>query len=183
MSTRELAAVVLGSRAGQFVSRSRRFVAGRGSADDSRSVRILAYHRVLDANPEEFDFDEGVISASTEGFYRLMYFVRRIFDVLSFRALYKIELAGRSFPRRALIITFDDGYRDNYPQAFPVLKQLGLPATIFLASGHIGRSRLFWWDAIAYCVKHAKRKEAAPKSVSAVPFNLSTPEGRCDATV
>src|SRR5260370_40059269 len=117
MSTRELAALVLGSRAGQFV--------GRRSAEGSGSLRILAYHRVLDADPLDFAYDEGVISASTEAFYHQMDFVRRNFDVLTFEDLYKIEAEGRSWPCRALIITFDDGYRDNYTQAFPVLKQMG----------------------------------------------------------
>src|SRR5215471_15904890 len=135
MSTRQLAALMLGSRAGQFL--------GRRSADGSGSLRILAYHRVLDADPSDFAYDEGVISATTEAFYHQMDFVRRNFDVLTFRELHAIEMEGKDRPRRALIITFDDGYRDNYTQAFPVLRHMGLPATIFLATGHIGRSRLF----------------------------------------
>jgi peptidoglycan/xylan/chitin deacetylase (PgdA/CDA1 family) len=182
MSTRELAAVVLGSRAGQFVGRRSGQFAGRRSPDRSGSLRILAYHRVLDADPDNFPFDEGVISASTETFYHQMDFVRRNFDVLSFKEICDIETAGKSLPRRALIITFDDGYRDNYTHAFPVLKQMGLPATIFLATGHIGRERMFWWDTIAYCVKHAKRKAVTLESVSASPLDLSTPGGRRDAT-
>jgi peptidoglycan/xylan/chitin deacetylase (PgdA/CDA1 family) len=174
MSTRQLAALMLGSRAGQFL--------GRRSADGSGSLRILAYHRVLDADPSDFAYDEGVISATTEAFYHQMDFVRRNFDVLTFRELHAIEMEGKDWPRRALIITFDDGYRDNYTQAFPVLRQMGLPATIFLATGHIGRSRLFWWDLIAYCVKHARRKVVTLQQVSSAPINLTTPAGRQEAT-
>jgi peptidoglycan/xylan/chitin deacetylase (PgdA/CDA1 family) len=181
MSNRELAAAVLGSRAGQFVSRRSGQFAGRRSPGGSGSVRILAYHRVLDADPDNFAFDEGVISASTEGFCHQMDFVRRNFDVLSFKEICDLETAGKSLPRRSLIITFDDGYRDNYTQAFPVLKQMGLPATIFLATGHIGQSRLFWWDTIAYCVKHARRKAVNLECVSSSPIDLATPDGRRDA--
>jgi peptidoglycan/xylan/chitin deacetylase (PgdA/CDA1 family) len=174
MSKRELAARVLGSSAGRLLNYA--------SAQGGRSLRILAYHRVLDADPNDFAFDEGVISASTEAFYRQMDFVRRNFDVLTFKDLYRLETEEKSWPRRALLITFDDGYRDNYTQAFPILKQLGLPATIFLATGHIGRAKMFWWDLIAYCVKHSNRKAANLDEVCPAAMDFTSAAGRHDAT-
>lgn len=118
-----------------------------------KGLRILAYHRVLDFEAGSFPFDQEVISATTEAFYQQMKFVKKNFEVLSFADLYECERAGRAYPKRALIVTFDDGYRDNYTNAYPILKSLNLPATIFLVTGHIGKAKLFWWDAVAYCIK------------------------------
>lgn len=172
MSKRELAASILGS------SITGRIWSSRVSAGN---LRILAYHRVLDDNPQSFPFDEELISADRETFYQQMRFVSRNFDVISFRDLYECELAGRAWPRRALIVTFDDGYKDNYNHAFPVIKQLGLTATIFLTTGHIGQSKSFWWDQIAYCFKHTKRREIALPEVSPQPFRLTSESERAKA--
>lgn len=57
------------------------------------------------------------------------------------------------------VITFDDGYRDNYIYAFPILKKYQIPATIFLATGYIGKDKLFWWDKIEYIIYHTKKRE------------------------
>jgi peptidoglycan/xylan/chitin deacetylase (PgdA/CDA1 family) len=136
-------------------------------------LRILAYHRVLDWDRDSFPFDEGVISATTEGFRQQMKFVRANFDVISFADLREFELRGSRWPRRPIIITFDDGYRDNYTNAFPVLKEFGLRATIFLTSGHIGSPKLFWWDQIAYCIKHSERAELSLPAFSREPVRIS----------
>ena len=118
-------------------------------------LRILAYHRVLDDDESSFPFDEEVISATTDDFCRQMKFARDNFEIISFRDLEICEQQGRPWPKRALIITFDDGYRDNYTNAFPILREFGLTATIFLTAGHIGLRELFWWDLVAYCIKHS----------------------------
>jgi peptidoglycan/xylan/chitin deacetylase (PgdA/CDA1 family) len=170
MSKRELAARFLGNRLTGLAWRS----PGTGA----RALRILAYHRVLDDDPASFDFDEEVISATTESFYDQMRFARSNFDVISFEELRRIEMEGRRVPARALIITFDDGYRDNYTNAFPVLKEMRLTATIFLATAHIGERKLFWWDAISYAAKHTPRGEALLPEISAAPFALRTPAER-----
>ena len=55
-------------------------------------------------------------------------------------------LRTQNVPSRAVAITFDDGYSDNYREAYPLLKAAGLPATIFVASGKVDSTREQWWD-------------------------------------
>ena len=148
MRKREIAAKVMDNR----VIRRLWLASGRYK----KGLRILAYHRILDDKANCFPFDKDVISASSEDFYQQMKFVSSHFDVISFADLHECEQQNRNWPDRALIVTFDDGYRDNYTNAFPILKAFNIPATIFLVTGHIGQTKLFWWDAVAFCVKHTK---------------------------
>jgi peptidoglycan/xylan/chitin deacetylase (PgdA/CDA1 family) len=55
---------------------------------------------------------------------------------------------GRPLPAKPIVITFDDGYRDNYTEAYPVLKRLGFKATIFVISGFVGGKNNLTWDEI-----------------------------------
>lgn len=166
MSKRELAATVLSS---PLVQPLGRLAPGSG-------LRILAYHRVLDDDPATFLFDEEVISATRDEFRRQLDFARRHFDVLSFADLRNFEKEGRPWPRRAAIITFDDGYADNYTHAFPLLKEAGLPAIIFLVTSRQESPGLFWWDLIAYCVKTSPLAQVTLTEISdqAMPLNGDT---------
>jgi peptidoglycan/xylan/chitin deacetylase (PgdA/CDA1 family) len=56
---------------------------------------------------------------------------------------------GLSFPPRSAVITFDDGYHNVYRNAWPILKSLNIPATIFIVTGHIGRKEPFPFDSWA----------------------------------
>jgi peptidoglycan/xylan/chitin deacetylase (PgdA/CDA1 family) len=62
---------------------------------------------------------------------------------------------GQQSGRRIASITFDDGYKDNFSYAFPLLKKHHVPATVFLTTGPIDSRSLLWWDKIAYVVTHA----------------------------
>jgi peptidoglycan/xylan/chitin deacetylase (PgdA/CDA1 family) len=141
-------------------------------------LRILAYHRILDEEESSFPFDQEVISATTDAFFRQMKFVRDNFDVISFRDLESYEEQRRPWPKRGLIITFDDGYRDNYTNAYPILKGLGLTATIFLTAGHIGAKELFWWDLVAYCIKRSERASIDLPQIASQPMPLNSGDAR-----
>ena len=86
--------------------------------------RILYYHRVND------DGDPFFPSMPVDVFERQMRFVARRYKVVSLGRL--IEHLESGSPETVLAITFDDGYRDNYESALPILQRYGLKATIFL---------------------------------------------------
>lgn len=116
-------------------------------------VRILAYHRVLESvDPEGFDFDPELISASAEAFHAQMARVRRDWHPMRFDELADCLDRGRALPRRAVLVTFDDGYEDNHRIAFPVLRDLGLSAMFFVSTGHIDSGLPFAYDWVVHMV-------------------------------
>ena len=126
-------------------------------------LRILAYHRVLEsAEPDAFRFDLDLISASAEVFARQLAIVRRRFVPMRFDELEDCLSRGRPIPRRAVLITFDDGYDDNYRIAFPLLRDAGLSAMFFVSTGHLDSGRPYAYDWLVHmlCVADAGRAVA-----------------------
>ncbi len=111
-------------------------------------VPILTFHRVNDEG------DPFMPSQPTAIFAARMAHIARHYRVLAVEELATRLQEGR-VPRNALAITFDDGYRDNLTHAAPILKRLGLPATIFLVTGHIDTPHALWFDRLAMAFKTA----------------------------
>jgi peptidoglycan/xylan/chitin deacetylase (PgdA/CDA1 family) len=107
----------------------------------------LAYHRI---GQPEAPFDADLWSASAETFDAQMRHLHRHFDIVSPSDLADLPRRARG---RHVMVTFDDGYRDNYTTAFPILRAHGVPATFFVATGFIDRPRLAWWDEIAWMAR------------------------------
>ncbi|WP_017460535.1 polysaccharide deacetylase family protein [Dyella ginsengisoli] len=118
-----------------------------------RDLRILAYHRVITLpDPELFEFDLEVVSASAERFREQMLLLRRKFHPISLGEVVRRIEAGQPMPRNAVAVTFDDGYDDNYRVAFPILRELGVPATFFVSTGHVDDGLPFAYDWLAHMV-------------------------------
>lgn len=108
---------------------------------------ILMYHTVVDHWDDALG--ESGIEAAKNAFRRHMTYISERMRPVALSELVTTLAQRRPVPTRAVAVTFDDGYEDNYLHAFPVLRELGIPATIFLTTGHIDSSKTFWWDAIA----------------------------------
>lgn len=116
-----------------------------------RDLRVLAYHRVRDAGPG-FAFDPALVSASPADFEAQMRYVRDRFHPVTCREVVAALDGGPALPRDALLVTFDDGYDDNHDVAFPILRGLGVPATFFVATGHIDSGLPYAYDWLAHLV-------------------------------
>ena len=103
------------------------------------SAVVVAFHRV-----NNMTVGDG-LTCSVEMFKRYCSFFSKNFHVVSLRQITENMESGAS-PNGQLAITFDDGYRDNYEYAAPVLKVMGLPATFFVVTGFIGTDIVPWWD-------------------------------------
>jgi peptidoglycan/xylan/chitin deacetylase (PgdA/CDA1 family) len=129
-------------------TRSRRAV-GRlssplGKAVFQRSLTVVCYHRVVD-HVEPGMFPE-VASASPTMFEQHLDMMGDDHNFVTIDDVVAWVERGAALPSRALLLTFDDGYGDNYDTAFPILKKRGLPAAFFIATGHIDTGEPLWWD-------------------------------------
>jgi peptidoglycan/xylan/chitin deacetylase (PgdA/CDA1 family) len=104
---------------------------------------VVVFHRVQ----KRVATDDG-LTVDVEMFERHCRFFRRHFRVVPLRNIVEKLQRGEALTRE-LAITFDDGYRDNFEIAAPVLEKLSLPATFFVVTQWIGTTVVPWWDGEA----------------------------------
>ena len=143
--------------------------------DNHNKLRILTYHRIINLT-DDFIQHRGVISATPENFERQIKFLVKNYNLISFDHLKQAVDAKIKLPQRSLIITFDDGYKDNYTNAFPLLQKYGAPATFFLTTGFLDGSNVPWWDGLA----RALQKTTIPKVNLGIlgKYNLNSPKDK-----
>lgn len=109
---------------------------------------VLAYHRIAEPG---VPFSH----VSADCFRAQMAWLRRHCVVLSPDELRAAPAARDARPR--VLVTFDDGYKDYYDLAYPILREFDIPAVNFLSTRFIDEGGLFWWDALSIAI-HASRK-------------------------
>ena len=130
--------------------------AGRGR------LVVFNYHRIRpDGADSSSPFDDGVFGPTASTFAEQVAWLRDQTCVLSERELLEIVESGRVPDGLSTMITFDDGYRDNYTLAIPILQRMGAPALFFIPTQLIETRRLGWWDVIAYLIKRTTRPSLA----------------------
>ena len=90
-------------------------------------IAIIMYHHI--GNKKDSYLLNRI---NTTVFERQMKYIQNTYNIISFKELINAFVEKISLPRNAAIITFDDGYKNNYSEAFPILKKYNIPATIFL---------------------------------------------------
>ncbi len=103
----------------------------------SQTLTVLNYHRIADVEKDGRDTFLQNISATPSSFARQMDFLSENFNVISGAELLAWLQDKSELPPHAALITFDDGYQDNWSNAYPVLKKRNLPAIIFLTTARI----------------------------------------------
>jgi peptidoglycan/xylan/chitin deacetylase (PgdA/CDA1 family) len=117
---------------------------------------VFAYHRI--GSCLGHPYDDELISATAEDFRAQLAFVRTRFEMIGLDELLRLAANGFAARRPTALVTFDDGYRDNYEVALPILRELKIPAVFFISNGYIGASRMTWWDRVAFCVKQTRHE-------------------------
>jgi peptidoglycan/xylan/chitin deacetylase (PgdA/CDA1 family) len=127
---------------------------------------ILMYHRVIDDNDPYIPFIQPGMYVRLSSFSKQLEFLVENYEIVSIREMLRlIEAKQVAKDRQYCVITFDDGWLDNYQHAFPVLKKFSAPATIFLAESFIGSNRFFWHEKISklfYLAREKLKTDLAP---------------------
>ena len=116
----------------------------------NRVFQILMYHRVND-NPDGF-----LPSTPIPIFSMQMEYLAENYYVFSLEDMIA-RVKKSDIPERAVVVTFDDGYRDNFLHAFPILQKYRIPATIFLATGAIGTGQILWHDQVCRAISQTSK--------------------------
>ena len=118
-----------------------------------KALYVLAYHRVHPLPGPDYPFLDGIVSASPESFEKQLRFVSKRFNVINFNDISDLLASGANVPDHSLVITFDDGYADNYEVAFKMLMEFGLTATVFVTTSFVDSGQPLWFDRSAYIIK------------------------------
>jgi peptidoglycan/xylan/chitin deacetylase (PgdA/CDA1 family) len=125
-----------------------RAVSGVADALAGPRVSVLIFHRVLPAPDPLFPEEP-----CARRFDALVALLARSFTLLTVGQAHAHWAAG-TLPRRAAVISFDDGYADNATVALPILQRHGVPATFFVASGFLDGGRM-WNDTVIESLRRA----------------------------
>lgn len=132
-------------------------------------LAILTYHRVDEPGARP-DLMPSLISASPAAFADQMRMVARHADPIGLRDVVDALDQPERLPRRAVLVTFDDGYRDFASNAWPVLRAAGVPATLFVATGSSGPgATAYWWDRLWSAVRTAPADASVTTPLGALP--------------
>ena len=121
--------------------------AGRGEAI------ILIYHRVIEKWDRTLDYSQPGMVVTADTFERQLQFLKKHFHIVPLSSFLN-PTPNTQHPKPLCAITFDDGWRDNYEIAFPILQKHSVPATIFLTTDFIGTNRAFWHTELMYLLMH-----------------------------
>lgn len=149
---RLISAAVSSPASARMVALLDRLHAGR-----SNVLAVLTYHRV-DVPTARPHLDPGLISAHPAAFEEQMRYLASRRRVLSLSDVMAVQRTGQAIPRTAVMITFDDAYEDFAQHAWPVMRGLGLPVTLFVPTAFSGDpSRSFWWDRLYHALQLTAR--------------------------
>lgn len=123
---------------------ARRIRAVQRRVTEGAGAYALLYHRIA-----RVSVDPWGLAVSPEHFADQMSVLRRRAHPIRFRDLVRGQ-SSASLPRNAVAVTFDDGYADNLYEALPILARYEVPATVFLATGYLGRA--YWWDEVHHLI-------------------------------
>ena len=99
--------------------------------DDPRTVMVLNYHKVVDEHMS--------LSVPLADFEQHMKWLKEYgYTSITPEELYEFIVNGSELPEKPVLITFDDGYKDNYTNAYPIMKKYGFTGTIFVVTGFLG---------------------------------------------
>lgn len=122
---------------------------------DPNQVRVLTYHRIDDA----------------QGFRKQVEYLAKAYRVVSIPELLDASQKQKPLPSNALLITFDDAYQNFADCAWPILKEHGFPAALFVPTAYPNHpERVFWWDQLEQGFAKTARRDVLHTPLGALPL-------------
>lgn len=113
-------------------------------------LMVLTYHRIT----EKPDFQDP-LKVYVRTFEKQIIFLKKHYTILSGAQFADIIKESKAFPQNSCLITFDDGWMDNYIYAYPILKKYQVPAIIFIATDYVSTNRVFWHEELSQILVEA----------------------------
>ncbi|MGO4524736.1 polysaccharide deacetylase family protein [Microvirga sp. 2MCAF35] len=133
---------------------------------------VLNYHRI--GSTSNTAGDPNLYSATPKDFEEQVRWLKWNYHISSLDEAIAFVEGKETFRRTGILLTFDDGYKDNYDYAFPILQRNKAQGTFFICTSYIGSSQLPWWDQIAYMLKNSKKAQIALNYPERLSFDLSS---------
>lgn len=133
-----------------------------------RALTVVMFHRVLRPGDPRATGANPTYTVTVDEFDACLALFTRWYTVIDLAAIERATL-GQRLPVCPLLITFDDGWQDNFEYALPLLATRRIPAVLFVATGHIGQREGFWQERVFAAARHAgETDEAAAAKVDAL---------------
>lgn len=141
---------------------------------------ILSYHSIVE-DPRRTDHILGISRAQAD-FERHMKTVSQRFSPVTMQDVAEFVKDGRRLPPRAVAVTFDDGFADNYEVALPILNRYSVPATFYIMVDAVENGRLPWYCRLRYAINTTKKNRWFDAQ-SNQSYSLTTPQERKAAMI
>ncbi len=136
-------------------------------------LTLLLYHGVCNKQKK------GVANSSgkhidVDEFHSQMKIIKNNYSVHSIDDIVTFHNKGETWPNNSVVITFDDGFKNNFEIAAPILDDLKLPAVFYVCSGMIGTDKMFWVDMIEDCINRTNANNIKIRLIEEHFFNLNS---------
>lgn len=145
--------------------------------EGSGKTALLAYHRILPAVEARRKGVQAGMYVEPGTFAMQVRYLKERFDLVPLDALME-STPRRGYAKPRCVLTFDDGWRDFHLHAFPVLRETGVPAAVFLPTDYVGTGRRFWTDRLAYLFRGMTEGAGNPGGANPLRGSLEDRIGR-----
>lgn len=121
------------------------------------TVTVLMYHGITASNNPIANFDHKHVEKAK--FEEQLLYLQKHYEIIALQDFILWRQGEKTFQKPAIMLTFDDGYKNCYTQLFPILKKYNLPATIFLPTKYIGTKQPAWYDIQSWCIAQTKKQD------------------------
>jgi len=143
-----------------------------------KGVAILMYHSVIE-DPRQIEHSLGGVFHLRHAFEGQMELLARRFSLVDLNQAQKFVTGAAELPDRAVVVTFDDGYTDNFEVAAPILNRLGIPATFYVTVECVQRRTLPWPSRLRYAFRLTSKSKWVDEMERA--WDLAAPHEREEA--